>query len=139
MINPNGSYYTSRVGKAKANLKDRPHIKRAIAGQVNVSDPVNSRTLNTLMVFVAAPVWSDSPNIKQPIGIIAGAIPVDCMREVVNSFQYGPNSYAFALNSQGESIFTLQQNINGNSKKPTANFFSSENPNLQNIGRKIIE
>ncbi len=138
MINPDGSYYNSKVGKAKANLKDRKHIKRAIAGEVNVSDPVNSRTLNVLMVFVAAPVWSDFPNIKQPKGIIAGAIPVDRMREVVNSLQYGANSYAFALNSQGESIFTPGQNINGNTKKTTANFFSSENPQLENISRKMV-
>ena len=139
MVNLDGSYYTSKVGKAKANVKDRQHIKRATAGQVNVSDPLNSRTLNnTLMVFVTAPVWSDSPNIKQLIGIVAGGIPVDRMREVVNSLQYGPNSYAFALNSQGESIFTPEQNINSNTKKSTTNFLSSENPNLKNIARKMV-
>ncbi|NES01484.1 MAG: response regulator [Okeania sp. SIO2F4] len=138
MINPDGSYYTSKVGKAKANLKDRKHIKRAMAGKVNVSDPVNSRTLNTLMVFIAAPVWSDSDNTKQPIGIIAGAIPVDRIREVVNGLKYGSNSYAFALNSQGKTIFTPQQDINSNIKKPIPNFLSSENLYQQNIARKMV-
>ncbi|MEM1170249.1 MAG: ATP-binding protein [Cyanobacteria bacterium P01_H01_bin.35] len=139
MINLDGSYYTSKVGKAKANIKDRPHVKRAaVDGEVNVSNPVNSRTLNTLMVFVAAPVWSDSADREKPIGVMAGAIPVDRMREVVNGLEYGPNSYAFALNSQGESIFPPQQNIDGNSKQPTTNFLSSENPDLQNITRKMI-
>ncbi len=138
MINPDGSYYTSKVGQAKANLKDRKHIKRAMAGKVNVSDPVNSRTLNTLMVFIAAPVWSDSDNTKQPIGIIAGAIPVDRMREVVNGLKYGPNSYAFALNSQGKTIFTPQQDINTNTKKLIPNFLSSENLYQQNIPRKMV-
>ncbi|WP_210407695.1 hybrid sensor histidine kinase/response regulator, partial [Hydrocoleum sp. CS-953] len=138
MINPDGSYYTSKVGKAKANIKDRKHIKLAIAGKVNLSDPVNSRTLNTLMVFVVAPVWSDSPNIKDPIGIMAGAIPVDRMREVVNGLEYGPNSYAFALNSQGKTIFTPQQDISTNTKNQISNFLSSENLNQQNIAIKMV-
>ncbi|NEQ41108.1 MAG: response regulator [Okeania sp. SIO3I5] len=138
MINPDGSYYNTKVGKAKANVKDRKHFKLAMAGQVYLSDPVISRTLDTLMVFVAAPVWSDSDNTKQPIGMITGGIPVDRMREVVNSLQYGPNSYAFALNSQGKSIFTPEQNINGNTKKSTTNFLSSENPNLKDIARKMV-
>ncbi|MGK7919581.1 MAG: ATP-binding protein [Trichodesmium sp.] len=139
MINIDGSYYTTKVGKAKANIKDRPHVKRAaVDGEVNVSDPVNSRTLNTLMVFVAAPVWSNSPEREKPIGVMAGAIPVDRMREVVNNLEYGPNSYAFALNSQGKSIFPPQQNIDGNSKNPTTDFLSSENPELQNLARKMI-
>ncbi|MGD1805269.1 ATP-binding protein [Dapis sp. BLCC M126] len=138
MINPDGSYYTSKVGKAKANIKDRKHIKLAMAGNVNLSDPVISRTLNVLMVFVAAPVWSDSDNTKQPIGIMAGAIPVDRMREVVNSLKYGPNSYAFALNSQGKTIFTPQQDINSNGQEPIPNFLSSENLNEQNIARKMV-
>ncbi|NEQ75648.1 MAG: response regulator [Okeania sp. SIO2C9] len=138
MINPDGSYYTSKVGKAKANLKDRKHIKRAIAGEVNVSDPVISRTLDVLMVFVVAPVWSDAPNIRQPIGILAGAISTDRMRQVVSSLQYGTNSYAFALNSEGESIFTPPKDLNGNETKPIPNFSSSENPELQNIARKML-
>ncbi|MGB3513838.1 MAG: ATP-binding protein [Microcoleaceae cyanobacterium] len=138
MINPDGSYYTSKIGKAKANLKDRKHIKRAMTGQVNVSDPVISRTLDVLMVFVAAPVWPDSPNIEQPIGIIAGAIPTDRMREVVSSLQYGADSYAFALNSEGKSIFAPEKDLNGNETKPIPNFSSSENPDLQNIGQKML-
>ena len=138
MINPDGSYYTSKVGKAKANIKDRKHIKLAMAGQVNLSDPVISRTLDVLMVFVAAPVWSDSNNRKQPIGIMAGAIPVDRMREVVNNLGYGANSYAFALNSQGKAIFTPQQDINSNTKKPSLNFLSSENLSQQDIIRKML-
>ncbi|NEN92987.1 MAG: response regulator [Okeania sp. SIO3H1] len=138
MINPDGSYYTTKVGKAKANLKDRKHIKRAIAGQINVSDPVISRTLDVLMVFVAVPAWSDDPNIKQPIGILAGAISTDRMRQVVSSLQYGGNSYAFALNSEGESIFIPQKDLNGNETKPIPNFSSSKNPKLQNIARKML-
>lgn len=138
MINPDGSYYTTKVGKAKANLKDRKHIKRAIAGQINVSDPVISRTLDVLMVFVATPVWSDDPNIKQPIGILAGAISTNRMRQIVSSLQYGANSYAFALNSEGESIFIPQQDLNGNETKPVPNFSLSEDPKLQKIARKML-
>ncbi|MEB3342599.1 ATP-binding protein [Okeania sp.] len=138
MINLDGSFYTSKVGKAKANLKDFKYIKRAIAGDVNVSDPLNSSTVNRLMVFIAAPVSSDSSNMKEPIGVITGAIPINRMTEVVNSLQYGPNSYAFALNSQGKSIFCPESKIKGKGNKPNINFLASENPNIKNITRKMV-
>jgi len=47
MVDQDGWYYTTRVGKAKVNIKNRKHIQQAMAGKVYVSDPVDSKTLGT--------------------------------------------------------------------------------------------
>lgn len=39
VANADGSYYNTQVGRSLANLKDRGHFKKAMARQVNISDP----------------------------------------------------------------------------------------------------
>ncbi|MGK7873383.1 MAG: EAL domain-containing protein [Xenococcaceae cyanobacterium] len=138
MVNPDGSYYTTRVGEANANLKDRKHFQQAMAGQVYVSNPIISRTLGIPIVVVAAPVWSDSAATEEPIGIITGIINIDRVAEMVDSLESDPGSYAFALNSQGMPIVHPDPREMGNLNQPAPSFIEAKDPNLARIARQMV-
>ena len=122
MINPDGSYYSTEGGWAKGkNLKDRKHVQASMAGRTYASDPVRSRTLGGLtIVAVTAPIWPDPDAVEsptgQPKGVLAGLIDIERLVTITEGLEYGPDSYAFALNSEGLAIAhpdpTLMSTIN---------------------------
>lgn len=108
MIYPDGTYYNTKVDYATGeNIRDRKHIQVALSGQNYVSDPVLSRTLETPIVAVTTPVYrgySAEVDEQQVLGVLAGLIDIEHLRDVVQSLSYGDGSYAFALNSEGLAI-----------------------------------
>ncbi|WP_373524881.1 cache domain-containing protein [Nostoc sp.] len=99
-----GSYFNTKVGRSNKNIKDRDYFQKALAGKSNVSDPFISRSTGISLIAIATPIWSNSSKSRSPIGVFNGNVKVDHIAKVVNSLRYGKNSYAFALNSQGEAI-----------------------------------
>ncbi|MDJ1174459.1 hybrid sensor histidine kinase/response regulator [Roseofilum capinflatum] len=133
MVNPDGSYYNTKVGFAKGkNLKDRKHIKMAMAGTTYVSDPVPARTLNdTTIVVVTAPVWSLNPEEKTPIGVTSGIMSLEQVTNVVSGLNYGNGSYAFALNAEGEPIIYAGDRVEEVEEK-------EENQDFQRLSQQIL-
>lgn len=113
MVYPDGSYYNTKVGFAEnQNIKDRKHIQMGMAGKTYVSDPVPSRTVDDAMIVViSTPVWSDDPQQQTPIGVTSGIMSLEQVTNVVSALQYGEESYAFALNSEGKPIIDTNQKI----------------------------
>ncbi len=138
LINPDGSYYTTRVGQAKANLKDRKHVQQALAGKLYVGDPLISRSLGVIVVPISAPIWSNSSTVRQPIGVMNGNIRINRIAEVVGSLQYGSGSYAFALNSQGEPIIHPHQTLIGTQEHPATSFLNAKDPVLRYITAQMM-
>ena len=101
---PDGSFSNTKVGRSNKNIQDRDYFQKAIAGNSNISDPFISRSTGIPLIAIATPIWSNSANSSSPIGTFNGNVKVDRIAEVVNSLHYGTNSYAFALNSQGQAI-----------------------------------
>ncbi len=107
MIRPDGNYHNTVHGEAKGkNLRDRKHVQKSLAGETYISDPVISRTLGgDSIVAVTTPIYQDINAIGgEPIGVLAGLINIDRLKEVVQGLSYGEASYAFALNSEGLAI-----------------------------------
>lgn len=135
MVFPDGSYHTTLLGqeKASANLSDRDHFKRAMAGEAHVNDPIVSRSTGRVQVNVAVPVWAfppfnrvtmtedwsdtrmrnlalfnhypSNPFDRPPvIGEFAGLVPVTRVTEVVSEIFGGEGSYAFAVDARGVPI-----------------------------------
>jgi signal transduction histidine kinase/CheY-like chemotaxis protein len=104
-INPDGTYYNSKVDFAKGqNLSDRAHFKAAMQGRVYASDPVNSRTLNADIVAVTSPVFRTDAKGAEIIGVFGGMIDTTTIVQELSRFSNGPKSYAFAVNSAGIAI-----------------------------------
>ncbi|NQE34456.1 cache domain-containing protein [Microcoleus asticus] len=144
LIAPDGSYFTTKVGKALINVSDRQHFKKAMAGEVYVSDPTISRTLKKQSIVpISAPVWSNSANsiyktAEKPIGVMNGVISLDRIAEVVGKLEYGPGTYAFVLNSQGVPIVHPNPGLIGNIDKPAPSLLESADPNLANVAREMV-
>ena len=138
MINLDGSYYNTSIGRASRKLNDREHIKQAIAGSVYVSDPVISRSLGIPIVVIAVPVWLEFPPTEKPIGVCTGIISIDHIVKVVSNLKYGQGSYAFALNSEGEPIIHPNPKLMGTAEKPATSFLEASDPELQQIARYMV-
>ncbi|MEM9539169.1 MAG: ATP-binding protein [Cyanobacteria bacterium P01_E01_bin.42] len=109
MVNPDGSYYNTKVGFAEnKNLKDHKIFQIAMTGQTDVSDPVTSRSLGIQIVVVAAPVPSAD---RTPLGQLHGIMSVEQVTDVVTNLKYGKGSYAFAVNSDGTPIIFADDRI----------------------------
>ncbi|MBW4494652.1 MAG: histidine kinase [Oscillatoria princeps RMCB-10] len=130
-----GSFYTTKVGYAQGqNILDRLWFQRAMAGQVYVSDPLTSRTTGIVQVLVAAPVGERS----QPQAVLGGAIKIDRLEQVVSHIEQGPNSYAFALNSQGRAIVHPDPKLRGTLEKPAPSLLEVTDSNLAAIARRMV-
>ena len=70
LVFPDGSYYTTRVGKAKTNLKSRKYIQKAMAGQLNISDPHLGLTSKIAVCSMAAPIHQTSDPHSSVIGVL---------------------------------------------------------------------
>ena len=109
---PDGSFINT-LGN-RANSKDRQHFQKAMAGQLNVSDPLIGRSTKVAKIIISAPIWALPPAPNQVIGVLSGGIKLDKVASVANSLHYGSDSYAFALNSQGVPIVHPNNNLIGN-------------------------
>ncbi|MBD2449192.1 sensor histidine kinase [Nostoc sp. FACHB-152] len=135
---PNGSYYNSEVGKTDTNNKDRDFIQKALAGQVNISDPFISRTTGIPSVAIAAPIRQSYDIKSRPIAVLNGSLKVDRITQVVNKLQYGNGSYAFALNSKGEPIIHPNSALMSTQEKPAPSFLQSTDSNLATLASRMV-
>ncbi|MEG4072886.1 cache domain-containing protein [Microcoleus sp. Pol14C2] len=144
LINPDGSYFTTKVGRALITVSDRQHFKKAMAGEVYVSDPTISRTLKgQSIVPISAPVWSNSANYiekkaQKPIGVMNGVISIDRIAQVVRKLEYAPGTYAFVLNSQGVPIVHPDAGLIGNIDNSAPSLLESADANLANVAREMV-
>ena len=114
MAKPDGSYYNTRVGLTKANIKNRIYFQQALAGKAVVDDPVLGRTTGIWQAHLAVPIWStprlhrsqtkeralirtrslaffhlpsDPYQKEQPIGVLSTSIPVVRVSQVIEKNQ----------------------------------------------------
>ncbi|MBD2608509.1 response regulator [Scytonema hofmannii FACHB-248] len=133
IVTPDGSFSNTKVGRSNKNIKDRDFFQKALAGKSNVSDPFISRSTGIPLIAIATPIWSNSP-----IGVFHGNVKVDHISEVVNSLHYGKNSYAFALNSQGEAIVHPNSTLMSIVEKPAPSLLKIPDRNLNAIAQRMV-
>ncbi|MEG3846701.1 ATP-binding protein [Microcoleus sp. herbarium19] len=137
LVQPDGSAINT-LGN-RANSKDRQHFQKAIAGDLNVSDPLIGRSTKVPTIVISAPIWALPPDPNQVIGVLSGSIKLDQVASVTNSLQYGAESYAFALNSEGVPIVHPNNNLIGNIDQSAPSFLQSQDPALSTIARQMID
>src|SRR6476469_10775888 len=95
LTQPDGSFINTRGNRA--NSKDRQHFQKAMAGQLNVSDPLIGRSTKVSTLIISAPIWALPPAPNQVIGVLSGSINLDRVTSVATRLMYGCDSYAFQL------------------------------------------
>ncbi|MEH2130155.1 MAG: ATP-binding protein [Nostoc sp.] len=138
IANPDGSYSNTKVGRANKNIQDRDYFQKAIVGKSNISDPFISRSTGIPLIAISTPIWSNSASSNSPIGAFQGNVRVDRIAEVVNSLHYGANSYAFALNSQGQAIVDPNSALMSTVEKPAPSLLKIGDRNLNAIAQRMV-
>ncbi|MFO7597290.1 MAG: methyl-accepting chemotaxis protein [Desulfocurvibacter africanus] len=113
---------TARYPDGKtAQLGDRAYVKKAFAGQANMSDVIISRVINAPVVMVAAPIRDVRGDVA---AVLIGRLSGTVLSDTTDTFSFGKTGYAYILNAKGEVIahknrkFVLEQlNMIENAKK----------------------
>ena len=139
-INPDGSYYNSKVDFAKGkNLKDRVHFEAAMQGRVYASDPVASKTLGSNIVAITSPIYSNDSLNSDIIGVFGGMIDSQTIVSELSTFKNGPKSYAFALNSEGIAISHPDINRMGTTDRNPISLLKDLDPGTAAIAKLMLE
>nr|WP_256973241.1 hybrid sensor histidine kinase/response regulator [Nostoc sp. T09] len=138
IVIPNGSFSNTKVGRSTKNVKDRDYFQKALAGQSNISDPFISRSTGIPLIAIATPIWPNPGTDRSPIGVFQGNVKVDRITKVVNSLHYGNNSYAFALNSQGQAIVHPNAALMSTVEKPAPSLLKIADRSLSAIAQQMV-
>jgi methyl-accepting chemotaxis protein len=80
-----------------SQLGDREYIKKALAGEVNVSDLLLSKVTNSVVLMYAAPIKNDG----KVVGVLVGRRDGNALSEITDDRGYGESGYAYMINSSG--------------------------------------
>lgn len=136
MAPANGWNHNTAKGQTGIQVKDREWFINGMAGKVSVANPILSRTTGVTQINVSAPIQTASN--RQTIGVVSGAIPINRVVDVVKKLQYGPGSYAFALNSVGIPISHPDEELIGTPERPAPSFLRSSDTELAALAHHMV-
>lgn len=118
---------------ASPYVGDRQYFKDVInTGAVVVSDPLVSKSTNTTVCVVAAPVIKDGKRI----GVVGATLPIQGLSERITAVKIGKTGYAFAVGSDGvvfahpDPSQIMKMNLRDD---------KSLDANLQTLGQKMLQ
>ena len=99
MVDANGTLIasTNDAELGKINVRDRRYFQEALQGNVNISDPIVSRSINDKAVIVAAPMKDSKGKIA---GVLYGII--SCKRlstDTISGVVIGKSGFAYLVDS----------------------------------------
>lgn len=83
-----------------SKLGDRDYIKKALSGQINVSDLLISRVTNQPVMMYAAPIERDN----KVVGALIGRRDANALSDITADVGYGNDGYAYMINDKGTII-----------------------------------
>jgi methyl-accepting chemotaxis protein len=84
----------------KANVKDREYFQKALTGELVVSDPIISKSTNSLTVVFAVPI----KNGNDISGVLFATKDGNMLSSMTNDITFGNTGKAFMLNKAGTTI-----------------------------------
>lgn len=93
-----GSAYTS--DHQFLNIQDRDYFQKALKGEKAVSDILESKVDDALVVAFAAPVRSGN----EIIGVLAAVDKIDSLTHITDELKFGVSGYAYMINSKGDFV-----------------------------------
>lgn len=95
VVTPDGTaYYTDGTN---TQLGDRAYIKKAFAGESNISDVIISRVINEPVVMVAVPI-KEGNTVK---GVLIGRSDANTLSELTNDIKYGASGLSYIISAAG--------------------------------------
>ncbi|WP_069999067.1 methyl-accepting chemotaxis protein [Cellulosilyticum sp. I15G10I2] len=98
IVYPDGTaYYNDGATK---NLGDREYVKRAFAGDNNVSDIMVSSVTNELVQMYAAPIQQEG----KVVGVLIGRTEGNSLSNICDTIKFGKKGYSYIINDQGTVV-----------------------------------
>lgn len=82
------------------NIADRDYFKKALAGELNVSDPLVSKLNNSILVKYAAPIKKDG----KVIGVLTATRDGNEISSITDDITFGNTGKSFMINNLGVSV-----------------------------------
>ena len=98
VVEPNGS--TRYQDGTTSELGDADNIKKALAGESSISDPLFSIATGDMIIVFTVPIYQGS----SPVGALVGYRDANALSEITDDMGYGDNGYGFIIDSQGTII-----------------------------------
>lgn len=98
VVQPDGT--TNYSDGSTAQLGDREYVKKALSGEINVSDLLVSKVTNTVVLMYAAPIKMDG----KVVGALIGRSDGNALSEITDDTGYGESGYAYMINSKGTVV-----------------------------------
>ncbi len=98
VVSPDGkARYTDG---SESDLGDRDYIKKAFAGEANISDVLISRVTNEPVIMVAVPI----KNGDQVVGVLIGRKDGNSLSEITGDMKYSELGFSYMINTAGTII-----------------------------------
>ncbi len=86
------------------DYSDREYVKKAMEGNIYVSEPLISKITGELSIMVAAPLYSEGIYGSTIDGVVYFVPHETFLNDIVSSVQIGENSRAYMINKSGDTI-----------------------------------
>lgn len=83
-----------------SQLGDREYVKKAFAGEANVSDLLLSRVTNQMVLMYAVPIEKDG----KVAGVLVGRRDWSALTSITDGSGFGENGYAYMINGKGTVV-----------------------------------
>lgn len=129
VVYPDGSAYYS--SGSTSQLGDREYVKKALAGESNVSDLILSRVTDEIVLMYATPIEKDG----KVVGALIGRSDGNALSMITEDTGFGDSGYGYIINSSGivvahpdrEKVMNqfnpIEESNNDESLKSLANLF----------------
>lgn len=98
IVQPDGTVYYS--DGTISQLGDREYVKKALNGEINVSDLILSRVTNELVFMYAVPIERDG----EVVGVLVGRRNASALSNITSDVGFGESGYAYMINSKGTVV-----------------------------------
>jgi methyl-accepting chemotaxis protein len=95
VVQPDGT--TNYSDGTTSQLGDRAYVKKALGGEINVSDLLVSKVTNTVVLMFAAPIKKDG----KVVGALVARGDGNALSEITDDTGYGESGYAYMINDKG--------------------------------------
>lgn len=86
------------------DYSDREYYKRAMQGEVYVSEPLISKVTGELSIMVAAPLYEGGSRDGKIVGVVYFVPPETFLNDIVSSIKLGEDCRAYMINKSGDTI-----------------------------------
>ncbi len=99
IVDPDGTARYALSGDV-ASLGDRSYVRRAFAGEPNLSDVLISRVTGDAVLMYAVPIYSQD----QVVSVLIARRDGNSLNEITDGMGIGQMGYAYAINQSGTTV-----------------------------------